>query len=122
VATKTIYVALNAGANTISIGNSSGYAPDIDKIVIHVATGTSTRPAVAMEHMSSEVTGEKIFTVAGSKFIVPDYYAGTHSRLCIYNSMGKLLNTVIMRSRTIDLIPLCGASYGIHIVRIKYVE
>lgn len=34
VATKTVTIALNAGSNTIVLGNSAAYAPDIDNIKI----------------------------------------------------------------------------------------
>jgi hypothetical protein len=119
VATKTLNVQLNAGANTIMLSNSSAYAPDIDKITVFTLAPVSTAPALAGNHSLATGVAEKVVAITGDRYCMSAGLAGVTKQVRIYNSMGKLIKTVVLRSDVLDMNKEGLSSRGVYILRIK---
>ncbi|MCU1556456.1 MAG: hypothetical protein JWN09_451 [Microbacteriaceae bacterium] len=71
-----VNVTLAAGANTITIGNAGGYAPDIDRIIMvksyeaEAAANTLTGTAAVATCTGSECSGSKVTGLSGSSTLV----------------------------------------------------
>jgi alpha-glucosidase len=70
-----VNVALNAGSNTITIGNAGGYAPDIDRIIVQksyeaeASGNTLTGSASVASCTGPECSGSKIANLTGASSI-----------------------------------------------------
>jgi alpha-glucosidase len=71
-----VAVTLAAGANTITIGNAGGYAPDIDRIIMvkgyeaEATANTLTGTAAVVACTGSECSGSKVTGLSGSSTLV----------------------------------------------------
>ncbi|MFT4028558.1 MAG: glycoside hydrolase family 97 catalytic domain-containing protein [Protaetiibacter sp.] len=69
-------VTLAAGANTVTIGNASAYAPDIDRIIVlrsyeaEAAANTLTGRATVLPCTGAECSGAKVGRLTGSSALV----------------------------------------------------